>query len=130
MPVRPVSFVATAIGVEFGVDASPYASRSDGERSLLRDECLERGEVAHSGICLDLTEVRIHRRVERDVWCESDLHIAADRHLLCAVKAGARYCALQIARHGVRRDFEASRTDDASELRHLTTLRHETVRRW
>ena len=49
------------------------------ERTLLGKEGLDGREVDHRGIDFDLTEIRIHRRRERESRAESDAEIRAHR---------------------------------------------------
>src|SRR5687767_7880200 len=102
---RPVSFAAPRIVALVGrstksPDAKPRAFGEEGP--ALVEEGLERREVHFGGIRLDLTEVGVHRRVEREVGSEPHLEVGAGAHRHVAAVAERIACRLIIERSVAR----------------------------
>ena len=91
--LRRTADAARVEGAEPGEVAAEVAARaaegergapSDEERALLVEVRLESGEIQRRRIDLDLTEVGIERRVEREIRRDAVLEVAARAHLAFA----------------------------------------------
>jgi len=94
------------------------------ERSLLPEKRLERREVEHRRIGLDLAEVRIDRGVERQVRRDAVLHVAARGQVLRATDPRSGELR-HVLGHDVGGGLEPARCLEVVEPGDLPELRHE-----
>src|SRR5690606_19775107 len=104
----------------------------DEERALLVELRLERREVDDRGVDLDLAEVRIERRVQRQVRREPVLEVEPERGEVVgavAVRVGERRAVVAGsgrvlgARDAVRQQLEAAAAVDAADAREVAVAR-------
>src|SRR5438093_3582171 len=74
------SFAAAVDRVAVDVEAEQAAS-GDEERTSLVEERLVGGEIEHRRIGLDLSEIRVYSRIERQIGSEAVLHVATGSHV-------------------------------------------------
>src|SRR6185312_16704155 len=72
---RPVESPEIALAAEAEIE---HGRALDEEGALLVEGRFDVAEVDHGRIDLDLAEVGIHRRVEREVRAETDFRVGAD----------------------------------------------------
>src|SRR5687768_14480801 len=112
-----------ATGIEDAVRSvvaeAEHLGSFDEERSLLRKEGLERGEIDHCRIDLDLSEVGIHRRIERETARQAVLEVRPRVDVVLAVVAERVSEAIDVLgfRHDVWHELETLAGREASEVR-------------
>src|SRR5688572_21367565 len=101
------------------VTEAEHLGSFDEEGSLLREESLERGEIDDCGIDLDLPEIGIHRRIERETARQAVLEVRARVDVVLAVVAERISQAVDVLRfrHDVRHELESLAGRDAREIR-------------
>src|SRR5690606_28801026 len=73
----------------------------DEERATLTKERLERTQIQHGGICLDLPEIRIHSRIDGYVRRKPQLQISPGSDALRLLEATGVSCPGRTLRHRV-----------------------------
>src|SRR5207302_3351145 len=102
----------------------------DEERSLLIEEGLDVAQVHDGRVNLNLTEVGVHGRVEREIGAQADPRIRAEsrrklRAIIERVAGGVRGKS-RPARH-VRHDLDAARRIDPLDTHEIGEARHESA---
>src|SRR5207247_842789 len=85
-PAVVESFAAAVDRVAVDVEAEQTAP-GDEERTSLVEERLVGREIEHRWIRLDLSEVRVYRRIERQIGRDAVLHVPAGSHVRSLAKA-------------------------------------------
>ena len=122
------SLVGAAVDDDVAVELELIEARSlDEERPLLGIERLERREIEDGGIRLDLAEVGVDGRVERDVRRQAQLQVGAGGEILAAAEARVRQCSLHVLGHDVRRQLDPTVGRDVADAVEPAQLRRESV---
>ena len=101
------------------------AGAFDEKRPAFLEERLERRQVDHGRIGVDLTEIGIHGRVHGDVGRDAVLDVRACGVLLIALEGGHRY----VLHDCVGRQLEPPRCGETLESDDVAELRHEAAAR-
>src|SRR5207245_2042474 len=103
----------------------------DEERPMFRQELLERREVHEGGVDLYLAEVRIERRIDREVRSDAVLHVEAGAAEVAAAGveriAGHHRIVVRAARDGIGQQLEPPRLGDVMEAYQMGEAGHKAA---